>query len=184
MLATETGERDARQDFLYAVALCLLAAVALLAVGGVLFAFWAFPGVAISNRNRLELVSARSASPLNAFLLLALVAATFQLDAARASRARPVLIGAFMLGGAFVLLAAFSVIDYLTVHVATVGVGAGTAPSVSIGLGSATVGDRLAAVSVPVAVMIITLVAMVGANRLGNMTRASESLETGDVPPG
>lgn len=182
MLATETGERDARQDFLHAVALCLLAAVALLAVGGVLFAFSSFPGAAISSRNRLELVSARSASPLNAFLLLALVAATFQLDAARASRARPVLIGAFVLGSAFVLLAAFSVIDYLTVHVATVGVG--TAPSVSIGLGSATVGDRLAAVSTPVAVMIITLVAMVGANRLGNMTGASESLETGDVPPG
>ena len=68
-----------------------------------------------------------------------------------------------------VLLALFSVVDILTIHIP----GPNSQESFSIVLSRGGFKDRLATLLPEVAAMFIALVAMVGANRLGNSVSGS-----------
>ena len=68
-----------------------------------------------------------------------------------------------------VLLALFSVVDILTIHI----LGPNSQESFSIVLSRGGFKDRLATLLPEVAAMFIALVAMVGANRLGNSVSGS-----------
>jgi|SRR5712671_2994061 len=166
MLPTENDERDFRRDFAFAIALSLVVATVLLILAAVLRAT-SFSGSSV--REQIELVSQGSANVITAGLMLATVAALLQLGSERSARARPILVAALIVSAVIVLLAVFSVVDILTIHIP----GPNSQESFSIVLARGGVKDRLAMLLPEVAAMFIALVAMVGANRLGNVVSGS-----------
>jgi hypothetical protein len=174
MLPTETNERDFRQDFAYAIALCLSVATVLLIVSAILRAA-AYSGTSV--REHIELISQGAANVITAGLMLATVAALV-LAPQRSPRTRPILIGTLIVSGLIVLLTVFSVVDVVTIHIP----GPNSQESVSVVLSRGGFKDRLATLLPEVAAMLIALVAMVGANRLGNLVSGSRG--SADFPPG
>jgi hypothetical protein len=175
MLPTETNERDFRQDFAYAIALCLSVATVLLIVSAILRAA-TYSGTSV--REHIELISQGAANVITAGLMLATVAALVPLAPERSPRTRPILIGTLIVSGLIVLLTVFSVVDVVTIHIP----GPNSQESVSVVLSRGGFKDRLATLLPEVAAMLIALVAMVGANRLGNLVSGSRG--SADFPPG
>ena len=166
MLQTENDERDFRRDFAFAIAVSLVVATVLLILAAVLRAT-SYSGSSV--REQIELVSQGSANVITAGLTLATVAALLQLGSERSARARPILVAALIVSAVIVLLTLFSVVDILTIHIP----GPNSQESFSIVLARGGVKDRLAMLLPEVAAMFIALVAMVGANRLGNVVSGS-----------
>jgi hypothetical protein len=167
MLQIEKSEQDNREDFLFAVALCLTVGVVLL-VAGAIISSGRFSGVAaISVRDRVELVAEQAANIVTAVLVLAAVAALWFLRAERVARARPLVVATLIVGTAIALLAVYTVGNILTIHIP----GPNSNDTIAIGLSNGgSFNDRLGAVLPAVGTAFISLVAMVGANRLGNFT--------------
>ena len=161
MLQTANDEGDFRRDFAFAIAVSLVGATVLLILAAVLRAT-TFSGSSV--REQIELVSQGSANVVTAGLMLATVAALLQLASERSARARPILVATLIVSTVIVLLALFSVVDILTIHIP----GPNSQESFSIVLSRGGFKDRLATLLPEVAAMFIALVAMVGANRLGN----------------
>jgi hypothetical protein len=88
------------------------------------------------------------------------------------------MLGAFVVGAAFVLLAVYSVVDILTIHIPDPNSTDGFAVGLSQG---ASMSDRLSVVLPQIGTVLIGLVAMIGANRFGNI--AGGSRETSGFPP-
>jgi hypothetical protein len=165
MLETGKSEQDRRDDFLFSVALCLIVAVVLLLLGAVLTS-GSFPH--ISARNWVELISGQSANFGTAALVLAAVAALSFVAPERMTRARPVLGLSFLVATVMALLATYSVVDILTVHVSAASFD--TTLPIGFSQGS-SVGARIGTVLPQVGTAFIALVAMVSANRVGNAPR-------------
>jgi uncharacterized membrane protein YhaH (DUF805 family) len=160
-LHVENHERDRRQDFLFAIGLCLIVTVVLVLVGAVLSS-GRFGGV--SGRNRIELISGQGANIISSALLLGAVAALAFLTPERVARARPLVVAALIVGTAIALLAIFSIVDVLTVHVSNPGADSGVSFALLNGTSAA---DRIGTVLPEVGSLFIVLVALVGGNRLG-----------------
>ena len=155
-------EQDRRQDFLFSVALCLIAAVVLTIAGAVLRS-GTFSGA--SARVQIEEISEQYANIVTAALVLAAVVALSFLAPARLARARPLVVIAFIVGAVVALLATYSVVDILSLHVP----GPNSTDSISIGITPGlSFADRLGTVLPAVGTVLIALVAMVTGNRLGN----------------
>jgi hypothetical protein len=177
MIEIEKNENGRQQDFLLAVALCLVVAVTLLIVAAVLNAS-TFSN--LSARNWLEFVTQSGANVVTAGLVLAAVVALSRLTPEHAARARPILVGALLIGGVIVVLTVFSVFDFLTVHIPS----PNSQDTFSLAFTHGdSVSGRLAAMLPSVAAMFIALVALVGANRLGSFV-TSGSRGSGGSPPG
>ena len=172
-----SGERDAREDLLLAVGLCLLAAVVLVFVAGLFFSYSAFSGIGVSTRDHLELFSRRSSGFGNAALLLGAVLAFAALPAPRRIRVRPLFVLSFVAGAAIVLLSAFTIVDVLTRHVSQPG------DDVSIGLIRNSFGARMSAALPAAASVTIAIVAVVAANRFGNIDRGPRDRRLEDDVP-
>jgi hypothetical protein len=162
MNVIEQHERNRQYDFLQAAALCLVVGVVLVIVGAV-FRSGSFGVPGLSTRNRLELISSGSANVYTASLVLAAVAALSFLPAERATRMRPLVVITLMVGIAIAVLAMFTVVDALTVHVSN-----SSPTTLSLGLSDhTTFGDRASALLPALGAVFVALVAAVGANRIG-----------------
>jgi hypothetical protein len=162
MSVIEQHERNRQYDFLQAAALCLVVGVVLVIVGAV-FRSNTFDVQGLSTRNRIELVSGGSANVFTASLILAAVAALSFLPVERAVRMRPLIVITLIVGIVIALLAMFSVVDALTVHVSN-----SSPTTFSIGLSEhTTFADRLSAMLPALGAVFVALVAAVGANRIG-----------------
>jgi hypothetical protein len=162
MSTIEQYQRNRQYDFLQAVALCLVVAVVLLMAGAIFRSgSHGLPG--LSTRNRIELISGASANLYTAALVLAAVAALFVLPVERLVRMRPLVVFTMIVGVAIALLAMYTVVDVLTIHVPS------SSPTVTVGLsGDTSFPNRLGAVLPALGAVFVALVAAVGANRLGN----------------
>ena len=157
-------------DFLYAAALCLVIATVLTILGAILSS-WTFSP--ISTRDRIELISQQGANVGTAAFLLGAVAALFPLALEHAPRARPILIAALMVGAVIALLALYSIVNIATVHLSTAD-GGGT---FSFGLAQGgSLKARLGTIAPQVGVLLVVLVAMVGANRAGDFFSGSRGI--------
>jgi hypothetical protein len=165
MIEIQKYEQDRREDFLFAVALCLIVAV-VLSIAAAIITSGRFTGGGISTRDRLVLISAQSANIVTAGLVLAAVAALTFLGADRITRARPLVIITLVVGTAIVLLAAYTVVDVLTVHIPSVNGN----DSLTVGLSDgASFSDRLGGILPSIGAAFIAIVALVGASRLGGV---------------
>jgi hypothetical protein len=178
MLETGKSDQGRRDDLLFSVALCLVVAVVLVIIGAVLTSGSFSP---ISARDRLELISGQSANFVTAALVLAAVVALSFVAPERMARARPVLGLSFLVATVIALLATYSVVDILTVHIPSVG--SDTSLSIGISHGS-SVGTRLGTMLPQAGTAFIALVAMVSANRAGNAPRGVNGSRgiSGDQP--
>jgi hypothetical protein len=161
MLPIENREQSRQQDLLFAIGLCLIVTVVLIIVGAIISS-GRFGSV--SGRNRIELISGQAANIVTSALLLGAIAALAFLGPERVLRARPLVVVALVVGTVIALLAIFSIVDVLTVHVSD----ANPDNGLTFGLlnGSSTV-DRIGAVLPQVGSLFTALVALVGGNRLG-----------------
>jgi hypothetical protein len=166
MIEIEKTEHDRREDFLFAVALCLIVGVVLLIAAAIITSGRFTGSSGISTRDRLVIISAQSANVTTAALVLAAVAALTFLGVDRIARARPLVIITLVVGTAIVLLAAYAVVDVLTVHIPSVNGN----DSLAVGLsGGVSFGDRLGGILPSIGAAFIAIVALVGANRLGGV---------------
>jgi cytochrome bd-type quinol oxidase subunit 2 len=178
MLEMGKSEQDRRDDFLFSVALCLVVGVVLLIVAAIITSGRFSGSSAVSARDRIELISEQSANIVTAVLVLAAVAALWFLTTQRGARARPLVIVTLILAAGIALLAIYSVGNLLTIHIP----GPGSADTVAIGLSNGeSFTDRLGSVLPAAGTAFIALVAMVGANRLGNSINGSRGI-SGDQP--
>jgi len=165
MLEMENNDSSTQPDFLYAAALSLIIAIVLIIVGAIIRSGTS-PFSNLSGRNRIELISEGSANALTAGLLLGAVAALSFLKTDRRARTRPLLVGAFIVSAVIVLLAVYTVVDVLTMHVP-----GPDSSDFSIGLSQgSSMSDRLSIVLPQIGTVLIALVALIGTNRLGNTT--------------
>jgi hypothetical protein len=163
-------EQDTQElfpDFLYVTAVCLLVAVVLVVMGAVLSS-WTFPGLAL--RDRVEIISGQASNVLTAAFVLAAVIALFQVSPERAPRFRAVTIAALVVGGIFALLALYSIGDVLTRHVSSNDSQASVSFAFSQGV---SLRARLGAVLPQVGALLLELLAVFGANRIGNFFSGS-----------
>jgi lysylphosphatidylglycerol synthetase-like protein (DUF2156 family) len=169
MSVIEQHERNRQYDFLQAAALCLVVGVVLLIVGAI-FRSGSFDVPGLSTRNRIELIS-ESANVYTASLILAAVAALSFLPAERAARMRPLVVITLIVGIAIAILAMFSVVDVLTVHIPD----SSSSSTFSIGLSQqhASFADRLGGILPALGAVFVALVASVGANRIGGASSGS-----------
>jgi hypothetical protein len=169
MSMIEQHERNRQYDFLQAAALCLVVGVVLVMAGAV-FRSGSFDIPGLSTRNRIELISGASANLYTAALVLAAVAALSFLPVDRAARMRPLIVITLIVGIAIALLAMFSVVDVLTVHIPS----SSSTSTFSIGLSEHTsFADRLGAMLPALGAVFVALVAAVGANRIGGASSGS-----------
>ena len=169
MIEIEKNEQDRREDFLFAVALCLVVAVVLW-VAAAIIRSGRISGNVISTRDRIELVAEQAANVVTAALVLAAVTALAFLRGERAARARPLVVLTLIVAAAVALLATFSVGNILTIHIP----GPNSTDTFAIGVSSgASFTDRLGVVLPAVGTAFVALVAMVGANRIGDFTSGS-----------
>jgi hypothetical protein len=167
MPETEQDTQELFRDFLYVTAVCLIVAVVLYVLGVVLSS-WTFHGIAL--RDRLELISEQASNLLTAGFVLAAVIALFQVVPERAPRFRAMTIAALIVGGVFALLALYAIGDVLTRHVSA----DDSQGSLSFGLSQgASLRARLGAVLPQVGALLLALLAMFGANRIGNFFSGS-----------
>jgi cytochrome bd-type quinol oxidase subunit 2 len=163
----EQDTQELFRDFLFVTAVCLIVAVVLVVMGAVLSS-WTFSGIAL--RDRLELISQQASNVLTAGFILAAVIALFQVTPERAPRYRAVTIAALIVGGIFALLALYSIGDVLTRHVSS----NDSQGSLSLGFSQgASLRARLGAVLPQVGALLLELLAMFGANRIGNFFSGS-----------
>ena len=168
MVPIESQEQSRQQDLLFAIGLCLIVAVVLIIISAIISS-GRFGS--ISGRNRIELISGQAANLVTAALLLGAIAAFAFLSRERVLRARPLVVVALIVGTVIALLAIFSIVDVLTVHVSDANADNG----VTFGLlnGSSTA-DRIGVVLPQVGSLFIALVALVGGNRLGGDTTSAD----------
>ncbi len=169
-----TADQNQRDDYAHAVATVLVVAAALLVVSGL---FYAGSLTGVSARDRFEFVSERSAEVLTSLLLIVAVAVLFFTTRTLTAQARRILVAVILIGALVVLLDAFSILDLLTRHYPSL---SDTADITFTETGS--LAARLSGALPMAASMLIALVAMVGANRLGNLVNGSRG--TSELPPG
>ncbi|MDQ1434593.1 MAG: hypothetical protein QOF59_1409 [Actinomycetota bacterium] len=163
MIEIQKHESQHRQDLLYAVGLCLIVAVVLVIVAAVLRAT-SQPYSGLSARNQIELVSRAGAGlEVSALLLGAVVALSF-LPAERSESARPLVVIALIVGTIVALLATYSVVDVLTVHVPS----ANSSDAFTITNTEGAFASRLSGALPQIGSVFVAIVALVGANRFGN----------------
>jgi MFS superfamily sulfate permease-like transporter len=164
MIEIEKIERDRREDFLFAVALCLIVGAVLL-IAAAIIRWVGFDATPFPTRLRIELISEQSANVTTAALVLGAVAALTFLGADRITRARPLVVVTLVVGTAILLLAAYTVVDILTVHIPSAD-GDGIA---TVALNGSGFSQRLGAILPAIGTAFIAIVALVGANRLGGV---------------
>jgi hypothetical protein len=162
MPETENDTQELFHDFLYVTAVCLIAAVVLFVLGAVLSS-WTFAH--ISLRNRVDLISAQTSNVLTTGIVLAAVVALFQVTPERAPRLRAVTIAALIVGVIFALFALYTIGDVLLRHVPA----DDSQGSISFGFSQgASLRARLGAALPQVAALLLALLAVFGANRIGD----------------
>jgi uncharacterized membrane protein len=171
MPETDESSQDVFHDFLYLTALCVVVAVVLFILGAVL-ASWSYSGTSL--RDRLEIISAQGANIFTAGFVLAAVVALFQSNPERAPQFRAVVIATAIVAVVIAVLAVFSVGDILTRHISA-GDSQGSFPLSQ----SATVRARLGAALPELGAVLLALLAMFGANRMGNFFSGSRVISDG-----
>jgi hypothetical protein len=169
--------KESFQSFVYAAAVCAVAAVALHILGAILTST-TFSG--ISARDRVELISAQVSNVATAGVVLAAVIALFQLTPENGSRFRAVVIATLIVGGVIALFALYSIGDILSRHIPS-GDGQG---SIGFGLAQgATLRARLGAASPQTGSLLLSLLAMFGANQIGGFFSGGRPLSLSDEDP-
>jgi cytochrome bd-type quinol oxidase subunit 2 len=173
MPETEKSPQDVSHDFLYLTAVCLVVAVVLYILGAILSST-TFSG--ISARDRIELISEQSSNVFIAGLVLAAIVALFHVTPERAPQFRAVVIATLFVAGVIAVLAVYTVGDILSRHIPTDGSGS----SISFGLSQGgTLRARLGGVLPHVGALLLALLAMFGANRIGHFVSGSRGTSDG-----